>query len=200
MKRPRLPHPPARTDQPDDDQPVELAGLKLSDLRRITPPPSLVPAVMQRIAEPRPVSFWSWLRQTRRLELRISPLGALFVGAAAALALFAVSLDRARVGGASAPVAVAPSPAPASDTVLVRFVLSARGARNVAVAGDFNAWDPQQTVLVDSDGQGTFVATVPVRRGQHEYMFLVDGKWMTDPGAPETRPDGFGRANAILRL
>ena len=84
--------------------------------------------------------------------------------------------------------------------MLVRFVLAARGARSVAVAGDFNAWDPEQTVLVDSDGQGTFVATVPVRRGQHEYMFLVDGKWMTDPAAAETRPDGFGRANAILRL
>jgi 1,4-alpha-glucan branching enzyme len=94
-----------------------------------------------------------------------------------------------------------PAPAAAGgDVVLVRFVLAARGAKSVKVAGDFNAWDPQQTVLVDADGQGTFVATVPVRRGQHEYMFLVDGQWMTDPTAAEVRPDGFGRANAILRL
>jgi hypothetical protein len=55
-------------------------------------------------------------------------------------------------------------------------------------------------VLVDADGQGTFVATVPLRKGSYEYMFLVDGKWMTDPGAAEVRPDGFGRSNAILRL
>ena len=41
---------------------------------------------------------------------------------------------------------------------------------------------------------------VPLPRGAHEYMFLVDGTWVTDPAAPETRPDGFGRTNAILRL
>jgi hypothetical protein len=198
MKRPPDATDPAA--RPDDDQPVELGGLRLSALKSITPPPSLVPAVMQRIAEPPPVTFWSWLRRPRRLELRVSPLGGLFVGAAAALALFAVSLDRSRGPLDTGAATVAHQNAPASETVLVRFVLSARGARSVAVAGDFNAWDPGQTVLVDSDGQGTFVATVPVRRGQHEYMFLVDGKWMTDPGAAETRPDGFGRANAILRL
>jgi hypothetical protein len=37
-------------------------------------------------------------------------------------------------------------------------------------------------------------------RGAYEYMFLVDGHWMTDPAASETRPDGFGRANGVLRL
>jgi hypothetical protein len=175
-----------------DDQPIP----GLAELKQITPPPSLVPAVMQRIAEPPPVSFWTWLRRPRRLELRISPLGGLFVAAAAALCLVAVSLDRSQEGMArTTTTAAAPE-----EVVLVRFVLSAKGAKKVSVAGDFNAWNPQQAELVDSDGQGTFVATVPVRRGQYEYMFLVDGTWMTDPSATETRPDGFGRANAILRL
>lgn len=221
MKPPRADH------AADDDRPIPgLAALKdvtppasllatvmqrigeagpvpgLAALKQVTPPTSLVPAVMQRIAEPPPVTFWSWLWRPRRLELRVSPLGGLVFTAAAALAIFAVSMDRsgdrvqlaAQGAGPSAPAAQG------GEVVLVRFVLSARGARKVAVVGDFNAWSPQETVLVDSDGQGTFVATVPVRRGLHEYMFLVDGKWMTDPGASETRPDGFGRANAVLRL
>jgi hypothetical protein len=183
----------------DDDQPFP----GLAALRQVDPPTSLVPAVMQRIAEPRPVTLWGWLRRPRRLELRVSPLGGLLL-AGAACSLFALSLGRTGREGASAPAPVATAqPAPAAaggDVVLVRFVLAARGAKSVKVAGDFNAWDPQQTVLVDADGQGTFVATVPVRRGQHEYMFLVDGQWMTDPTAAEVRPDGFGRANAILRL
>jgi hypothetical protein len=180
-----------------DDQPFP----GLAALKQVDPPPSLVPAVMQRIAEPRPVTLWSWLRRPRRLELRLSPLGGLLL-AAGAVGLFALSLGRpAREGSSAAPAAVARAERGAEpEVVLVRFVLSARGAKSVSVAGDFNAWNPEQTALVDSDGQGTFVATVPVRRGQYEYMFLVDGKWMTDPTATEVRPDGFGRANAILRL
>ena len=31
-------------------------------------------------------------------------------------------------------------------------------------------------------------------------MFVVDGKWMTDPAADERRDDGFGRQNSLLRL
>jgi hypothetical protein len=180
----------------DDDQPIP----GLAALRDITPPPSLVPAIMRRIAEPPPPGLWSWLRRPRRLELRFSPLQGLLLAGAAALAIAAIPLLRL-AGTPLAPAAptVAAAP-PSSEVVLVRFVLSARGAREVSVAGDFNAWDASRTVLVDRDGQGNFVATVPVPRGQHEYMFLVDGTWMTDPGASETRPDGFGRANAILRL
>jgi hypothetical protein len=83
----------------------------------------------------------------------------------------------------------------------VRFVLVAKGARKVGIAGDFNGWNADGTVLENVDGQGTFVATVPLVRGAaHEYMFLVDGKWLTDPSAAETRPDGFGQTNAVLRL
>jgi len=53
---------------------------------------------------------------------------------------------------------------------------------------------------VNQDGQGNFVGTVSLPPGAHEYMFVVDGKWITDPAASELRPDGFGRTNAILRL
>jgi hypothetical protein len=187
---------------PDDADDQPFPGL--AALKQVDPPPSLVPAVMQRIAEPRPVSLWSWLRRPRRLELRVSPLGGLLLAAGAACGLFALSMGRTGLDPSTTPAAVATvdkAQPREGEVVLVRFVLSARGARSVSVAGDFNAWDPQQTTLVDSDGQGTFVATVPVRRGgQYEYMFLVDGKWMTDPTATEVRPDGFGRANAILRL
>jgi Glycogen recognition site of AMP-activated protein kinase len=183
----------------DDDRPFP----GLAALKDVTPPPSLVPAVMRRIAEPAPVTFWSWLRRPRRLELRLSPLGGLFALGATALAVFAVAL------GAStrAPVASLPPPTGGAvaeaepEVVLVRFVIAAKGAKKVAVAGDFNAWNAGETVLVDADGQGTFVATVPLRKGSnYEYMFLVDGQWKTDPGAAEVRPDGFGRTNAILRL
>jgi hypothetical protein len=184
--------PPSINDDVDD---VPLAGLR--GLRQIEPPASLVPAVMRAIAEPRPVSFWQWLLRPRRLELRVTPVSLMGVAAAAVLAIYAVGTRSSNHGAGTPVLAEARSP---GDVVQVRFVLVAKGARKVGIAGDFNGWNADGTVLENVDGQGTFVATVPLGHGAHEYMFLVDGKWLTDPSAAETRPDGFGQTNAVLRL
>jgi hypothetical protein len=175
----------------DDDQPI--AGL--GSLRDVTPPPSLVPAVMRRIAEPAPVTFWSWLRKPRRFELRLSPLG---LGGLLATAGLLVAMIAGRAGHDRSRFIVQ-VPASEQATVVVRFTLVADGARQVAVAGDFNDWDPKGTQLV-KDGNGTFAGTLSLPPGAHEYMFVVDGQWVTDPAASERRPDGFGRTNAVLRL
>jgi hypothetical protein len=169
----------------------------LAGLRDTAPPASLVASVMRRVAEPAPVTFWTWLRRPRRLELRLSPLGlAGLLGGAAMAALVAFSMS----GRDRSPFVVQVPEASSTATVVVRFTLVAQGARQVAVAGDFNGWDPQGTVLVNQDGQGNFVGTLRLPPGAHEYMFVVDGKWITDPAASELRPDGFGRTNAVLRL
>src|SRR5262249_42567025 len=140
-------------------------------------------------------------------EIRISPLGVvgLSLGLAVGLLLFvaprphpgpAVTLrlpSRAQEAGGGAQ--------PGADrTVVVRFMLEAPGARHVTVAGSFNDWNPTALPLEDVNAAGVFMATVALPPGVHEYMFVVDGKWITDPAAPERRPDGFGRQNALLRL
>jgi hypothetical protein len=183
-----------RDDQ--DDSPIP----GLSALRDVTPPPSLVPGVMRRIAEPAPPSLWRWLRRPRRVQLAISPLGLGGLALAAGVALFVAFGGPRR--HESAMVLVVPPSAPGDDghtTVVVRFTLRTEGAHQVAVAGDFNDWDPVRTPLV-REGGDTFAATVRLPHGAHEYMFVVDGKWVTDPQAAERRPDGFGRDNAVLRL
>jgi hypothetical protein len=174
--------------EPDDAE-VPFPGLR--SLREEAPPPSLVPAVMRRITEPQPFSLWRWLRKPHRLELRVSPVGLAAVAGVGVLVLVALLRPT--------PEKVA-AVAPAGDTVMVRFVLVAKGARQVSLAGDFNAWRPEGTRLENADGQGTFVATIPLKKGAYEYMFLVDGQWVTDPSAAEHRPDGFGRRNGVLRL
>jgi len=182
-------------EDPQHDQPVADLG----SLRQVTPPPSLVPAVMQKIAEPAPQTFGGWLRKPRRFELRFSPLSLAGLLAGASMAVMAVW----GMGGRKRDSFVVQVPAITSNapaTVVVRFTLVAQGARQVAVAGDFNDWNPQSTMLVNQDGQGNFVGTLSLPPGAHEYMFVVDGKWVTDPTASELRPDGFGRTNAILRL
>jgi 1,4-alpha-glucan branching enzyme len=83
-------------------------------------------------------------------------------------------------------------------TVLVRLVLLQPGARSVSVAGDFNGWDPAQTKLERSDG-GVWTATIPLKPGRYQYMFVIDGKqWIADPLAAEEATDGFGAQNAVL--
>jgi hypothetical protein len=89
----------------------------------------------------------------------------------------------------------------ASDPVPVRFVLPAAGAREVAVAGEFNGWDASRTPLNDDDGDGVFHTTLSLERGAYAYMFVVDGeRWVTDPFADAYRDDGFGNRNAVLRI
>jgi 1,4-alpha-glucan branching enzyme len=119
------------------------------------------------------------------------------------MALVTVLLVRVSAGPRAVPtvaVAVAPAAVVPDKPVRVRFQLQARGARRVALAGSFNQWRPDDIVLDRSSGDGVFVGTLELPPGDYEYMFVVDGKWMTDPAAGERRDDGFGRQNSLLRL
>jgi hypothetical protein len=221
--RPEPPAAPGPDARPEAE--AELDGLR--ELRDVTPPASFVAAVLGRVTERRRATVWTWLRRPHRIEVRVSPIGALAASAAIAIAVVAGARHRpdggggslareadARTAGGLAAPATPPSTdqaagrpgAPAVDrdrqpqTVQVRFVLEARGARRVAVAGDFNDWRTDAVILESIGGTGRFAATVALPRGDHEYMFVVDGRWVTDPAAEARRPDGFGRENALLRL
>lgn len=82
---------------------------------------------------------------------------------------------------------------------LVRFVLHAPSAHDVRVAGTWNGWDAGREALHPGP-DGVFFATVSLPPGQHEYQFIVDGAWTTDPASPLSRDDGFGRRNSVLSL
>jgi hypothetical protein len=34
--------------------------------------------------------------------------------------------------------------------------------------------------------------------GRHEYRFVVDGQWMSDPKAARAQPNAFGSTNSVL--
>ncbi len=144
--------------------------------------------VMAAIAE----AAQPWWR--RRRTMTLSPLGglALAAGFGALMVLSGVGIGRTL----STPVAAM---APASDTVhLVRFVIAAPGAQTVALAGDFNGWSRNATLLEDIDGTGRWVVTLPMRSGRHEYAFVVDGKqWLVDPFSAANR-DEFGQESSVL--
>lgn len=136
---------------------------------------------VRRIAGRRPA--WRWL-----VDPILPPWAIL--AAAAATALVVVSLRHS-----PSPVAVA-----STETAYVRFVLYAPTAKQVAVAGTFNQWDPQAAPLARVDGNGVWTVTLPLPIGQHQYAFVIDGRqWIPDPAAPAV-DDGFGRRNSVLAV
>lgn len=91
--------------------------------------------------------------------------------------------------------------APRADTVLVRFVLQDVAAGSVEVAGDFSDWKPIPLVPHSDGGGAVWTGVVAVPRGEHRYMFVIDGsRWVTDPHASAYWDDGFGNRNAVLSL
>lgn len=167
-----------------------------------------------------PRRIWEELRRPRTVQWR--PAHALLALAASAVVLWGVIAlgvlpaapralmlsDEATAGGSgpdavrtAADVIGTPILGLTADTVLVRFTFADAAAGSVAVAGDFSRWNPIQLTPHIQGGTRIWVGVVPVPRGEHRYMFVVDGsRWVTDPLAPVVRDDGFGNRNAVLSL
>lgn len=82
----------------------------------------------------------------------------------------------------------------------VRFELVTEPGREVFVAGSFNRWDPGQQPLTPRSKTGTYIASISLPAGTHEYKFVVDGNWQIDPDNPNLTPDGAGSVNNILQV
>lgn len=143
-------------------------------------------------ARPSPLGrLWAgveWLARPR--AVRVSPLAATAV---LVLAVWAgLRLAAGDVGGAVGPAA--------DERVYVQFVIAAPEASTVALAGDFNEWNPS-IELSDPDLDGIWSARVALETGVHEYMFVIDGtEWRPDPHALSYVEDGFGQRNSVLAV
>lgn len=140
-----------------------------------------------------------WLRPR---TLHMSPFGGLAI--AAGLMTFVVfgSMWRGVVREGTDPRASLARTSP--DTVhIVRFVLTDREAKSVSLVGDFNAWSTDATPLVEESGDGTWVVSVELPGGRHEYAFVVRRgeaeHWTADPNAPPVRDD-FGTESSVITV
>jgi len=86
-----------------------------------------------------------------------------------------------------------------ANTVRYEFHLRAPDASEVCLVGDFNAWKICD-VRLQHVGEDLWTVALQLPRGRHEYMFVVDGRWMTDPAAAGYTDDGFGDRNAVVLL
>jgi 1,4-alpha-glucan branching enzyme len=71
-------------------------------------------------------------------------------------------------------------------------------AKQVFIAGDFNEWNPTNTRMVKR--HGTFRRRLDITPGEHQYKFIVDGRWQTDPAAAMQIPNGIGSLNSVLNV
>lgn len=72
------------------------------------------------------------------------------------------------------------------------------GAKKVAVAGDFNNWDPEANPMRITKGAGAVSIALPVGK-EFQYKFVIDGtRWENDPEADRFVPNEFGEANSLV--
>ncbi len=139
--------------------------------------------------------FWAildWLKRGRPVS--VSPLGGLALTAGIALvALLGRSMLESE--GQSTPVAAA------AYGSVVQFVIVEPAATAVSLVGDFNDWSAAANPMQRMAGNGVWSVTVPLTPGRYRYAFLVNGSiWLSDPSAPPTLDDEFGRPGSVVTI
>ncbi|MBQ4530530.1 MAG: InlB B-repeat-containing protein [Lachnospiraceae bacterium] len=72
----------------------------------------------------------------------------------------------------------------------VTFNYFSATAKEVYLAGDMNGWAPKATAMIKDEATGLFTVTETLTAGNHEYKFVVDGEWVTDPKNKKTSASG----------
>ena len=94
--------------------------------------------------------------------------------------------------------------APSSNPIYLS--VAAPNAREVYLAGTFNAWVPH-SLRMEKDAQGLWGRTVDLAPGTYEYKFVVDGEWCCEVGSekshavcPQCVPNSLGTMNCVLEV
>jgi chromosome partitioning protein len=81
----------------------------------------------------------------------------------------------------------------------VKFVTLYPRAKAVQIAGDFNNWQPQQTIMKPAQN-GKWELALALAPGKYRYRMVVDGQWQQDPYNENTELNPFGEYNSILEV
>ena len=69
-------------------------------------------------------------------------------------------------------------------------------AKQVTVAGSFNGWNPDSFIMLRKEGKWIF--PIYLKPGKYTYKFIVDGKWILDPGNELWENNEYGSGNSVL--
>jgi enterochelin esterase-like enzyme len=90
---------------------------------------------------------------------------------------------------------------PVVEESLATFLFLSDSVRSVAVAGDFNGWNPEADSLRRIPGTGLFVGSRSFEPDARlDYKLVLDGRdWILDPWNPSACTGGFG-PNSVLAM
>lgn len=88
-------------------------------------------------------------------------------------------------------------PADASG-IAVRFELPFLPAKEAFLAGTFNDWHPAMFPMIEVPGGWAKELILPA--GTYEYLFVVDGRWITDPANDRRTPNPYGGHNSVIEV
>ena len=69
-------------------------------------------------------------------------------------------------------------------------------AKKVYLTGDFNDWKPESLAMTRIGDEWVF--SVHLSPGKHLYKFVVDGKWIIDPGNKLWEQNEYGTGNSVI--
>jgi 1,4-alpha-glucan branching enzyme len=81
----------------------------------------------------------------------------------------------------------------------VSFFCQAPEAQHVSVIGDFNNWNPNAIPMIRQP-DGKWMASLELRHGYHQYVFLADGKRVLDPNAYGKTRDSQGEPVSLAAI
>ncbi|MEM1107659.1 MAG: AAA family ATPase [Planctomycetota bacterium] len=70
----------------------------------------------------------------------------------------------------------------------------------LAIAGDFNNWNPSQTPMTKDENLGVWRACVNVPPGRYRYRLVKNGQWVQDPFNRTVESNPFGELNNIIEI
>jgi chromosome partitioning protein len=82
----------------------------------------------------------------------------------------------------------------------VVFVTLYPRAETVAIAGDFNNWQPATTPMQRVGEAGVWQAKMKLPHGIYRYRLVVDGQWQQDPYNERSELNPYGEYNSILEV
>lgn len=95
--------------------------------------------------------------------------------------------------------------APAKKTIettpTVEFKLFAPDAKEIFLSGDFNNWESDsEDYRMSKDDDNIWRKKVKLQAGRHEYQFVVDGQWWSDPENPNRQANPYCSENSVITV
>jgi chromosome partitioning protein len=73
-------------------------------------------------------------------------------------------------------------------------------ADTVQIAGDFNNWQPTETLMEKVADKGVWQAKLKLPAGKYRYRLVIDGQWQQDPYNEVTEMNPYGDYNSVLEV